>query len=618
MHGPKRLALILMVMAMFSALLPVGGQEAESADAEAETPGETVYVWAITGGTSAASDFAATAAQADGVVEATATLGGLDLSSVVRLEVEGTDRAAIASRLSDELGVPVAPGTTELSIGDDPLQGEQWALDPPAEGGIEVDDAWQRSRGEGVVVAVADSGIDPSHPDMDDIIAINTDEIPDNGVDDDNNGFIDDVAGWDFIENDPVPQETIGHGTSVSSLIAAPENGVGMVGVAPEAKIMPLRVCADRSCDLDAVLNAVIYAGANGADVVNLSLGGTAPEGHPDAETINEIIADAVEEYDIIVIAAAGNSAESTEDVELIPAEGSAVLGVASTSRDGSFTDVFDEAAPEFGSSYGPGIEVAAPGDDVLVADATSGEWSRGDGTSFSTPLTSGVAALIEGANDRSAEEIREYIMQTVSEHESLEGRVDTAGRTNARFAVWASKFTDSLGSIFIEDIAWLTQQRITLGCNPPVNSLYCPDQDVEREEMASFIVRALDLPATDQDYFEDDEGSVHEGDINSLREAGITYGCNPPENTEYCPTDVVTRGQMAAFLSRAFDLEAGADESAFTDHQDSVFYEDINKLAKENITIGCNPPENDRYCADEAVDRGQMAAFLRRAITQQ
>ena len=93
----------------------------------------------------------------------------------------------------------------------------------------------------------------------------------------------------------------------------------------------------------------------------------------------------------------------------------------------------------------------------------------------------------------------------------------------------------------------------MTTGCNPPVSDRYCPDSFVTREQMAAFLVRALDL--TDNgggNEFTDDNDSIFEEDIAKLAAAGITAGCNPPENTEFCPTDRVTREQMAAFLRRA------------------------------------------------------------------
>jgi hypothetical protein len=114
--------------------------------------------------------------------------------------------------------------------------------------------------------------------------------------------------------------------------------------------------------------------------------------------------------------------------------------------------------------------------------------------------------------------------------------------------------FMDDDGSVHEADINGLGASGITKGCNPPANTFYCPDQSVTREQMASFLVRALDLPAAEDMTFADTTGSVHQADIAALAQAGITKGCNPPNNTNYCPTDPVTREQMASFLVRALD----------------------------------------------------------------
>lgn len=111
---------------------------------------------------------------------------------------------------------------------------------------------------------------------------------------------------------------------------------------------------------------------------------------------------------------------------------------------------------------------------------------------------------------------------------------------------------------------------------------------------------------------FIDDDDSVFESDIEWMLAQGITRGCNPPDNNKYCPDGQVTRGQMAAFLTRALGLTDQAD-NPFTDDDGSIFEDDIEKLAAAGITRGCNPPSNDRYCPDNPVTRGQMAAFLRR-----
>jgi hypothetical protein len=168
----------------------------------------------------------------------------------------------------------------------------------------------------------------------------------------------------------------------------------------------------------------------------------------------------------------------------------------------------------------------------------------------------------------------------------------------------------------FASDIAWLAKEGITKGCNPPSNTQYCPDGHVTRGQMAAFLVRALGLTkGGGTNRFTDDNGSVFETDINKIAKAGITQGCNPPSNTRFCPDSRVTRGQMAAFLVRALGLTKGGGTNRFIDDNGSVFETDINKIAKAGITKGCNPPSNTRFCPNSYVSRGQMAAFLRRAF---
>lgn len=94
----------------------------------------------------------------------------------------------------------------------------------------------------------------------------------------------------------------------------------------------------------------------------------------------------------------------------------------------------------------------------------------------------------------------------------------------------------------------------------------------------------------------------------------GITSGCNPPENDLFCPDDSVTRGQMAAFLVRAYGFVADEVGDRFDDDNQSIFESSIERLATAGVTLGCNPPENNLFCPDQTVTRGQMAAFLRRA----
>ena len=113
--------------------------------------------------------------------------------------------------------------------------------------------------------------------------------------------------------------------------------------------------------------------------------------------------------------------------------------------------------------------------------------------------------------------------------------------------------FVDDDESIFVADIEWIAARGITRGCNPPRNDRYCPDSFVTRGQMAAFLVRAMGYTSTGGgDLFIDDNTSIFEDDIDRLAAAGVTKGCNPPANTNFCPYGHVTRGQMAAFLVRA------------------------------------------------------------------
>ena len=113
---------------------------------------------------------------------------------------------------------------------------------------------------------------------------------------------------------------------------------------------------------------------------------------------------------------------------------------------------------------------------------------------------------------------------------------------------------------------------------------------------------------------FCDDDTSIFENAIEKIAAAGITLGCNPPANTNFCPDLYVTRGEMAAFLSRALNLPA-SNAIDFIDDNHSIFESSIQKIAAAGITLGCNPPANTKFCPGEYVTRGQMAAFLTRAL---
>ncbi|MBW2470505.1 MAG: PQQ-dependent sugar dehydrogenase [Deltaproteobacteria bacterium] len=175
--------------------------------------------------------------------------------------------------------------------------------------------------------------------------------------------------------------------------------------------------------------------------------------------------------------------------------------------------------------------------------------------------------------------------------------------------------FLDDDGNVHEGNIEAIAAEGITVGCNPPWYDEYCPRKDVTRAQMAAMMVRALDL--TDdggRDWFVDDDGTWYEDSANKLAQAGITRGCNPPDNDRFCGADTITRGQFAAFMVRGYGYTDPGPGDRFVDDDDSIFEGDIDRLATAGVTLGCNPPDNDRFCPDGDVRRDQLASFLGRA----
>ena len=168
--------------------------------------------------------------------------------------------------------------------------------------------------------------------------------------------------------------------------------------------------------------------------------------------------------------------------------------------------------------------------------------------------------------------------------------------------------FTDDDGNTHEGMIEAIAAEGITLGCNEE-GTLFCPGDPVRRDQMASFIARGFELPATTQDFFPDDEGNTHEDNINRLAAAGITEGL---EDGTYDPAGVVTRAQMGSFLARAMELDpVGGDRF---DDVSGVHEANINAIAAAGVTEGCNEAGN-LYCPSDPVRRDQMASFIGRAL---
>ncbi len=172
----------------------------------------------------------------------------------------------------------------------------------------------------------------------------------------------------------------------------------------------------------------------------------------------------------------------------------------------------------------------------------------------------------------------------------------------------FSGTFSDDDGSIHEPNIEAIAAAGITQGCG---GDLFCPFDSVSRAQMASFLSRALDLAPTSTDFFADDNGSVHEVNINRVAAAGITLGC---EANRFCPNDPVTRAQMASFLVRALPDLIPATAEYFSDDDGLLHEDNIDTIRENEITFGCDVT-GTLYCPFDPVTRAQMASFLARAL---
>jgi subtilisin family serine protease len=521
-------------------------------------------------------------------------------------------------------------------IADEPKFDDQWSLENTGQTGGKVDAdidilrAWKVTTGSpGVTIAVLDTGVAFSHPDLSSRIWRNSGEVPDNNADDDGNGYVDDVRGWDAVDNDADPADTHGHGTFVSTIAVAPRNGVGMAGVAPDSVIMPVRVCGSSGgCAHSAILTGMAYAIDNGADVINLSFGGYGKSTAMEAAIRKATAAG------IVVVAAAGNDGINNDIKPFYPAsyDVGGLISVAASNH--------NDALASFSNYGAKSVDLVAPGQKVL-GGTLSNSWGTSSGTSFAAPKVAGVVALIKAAKPAlDPVQVANVLSGSADVLSNLSGKVASGGRLNAGSAVAKpadpiptdpiiepdkpiapdpdndeGKFSDIDNSVFENAIEKLAAAGITQGCNPPINDKFCPGDFVTRGEMAVFLARAFKY--TDdggEDFFVDDGEKFYENAANKIRFEGVTQGCNPPANDEYCGDELVTREQMAAFLVRALGLTDDGGGDVFVDDDGSIFEGAIDRLGTAGITQGCNPPENDKFCPKDFVTRGQMAAFLVRA----
>lgn len=304
---------------------------------------------------------------------------------------------------------------------------------------VKADKAWKLTQGEGVTIAIIDSGINYNHPDLAENIKINEKEIPDNGIDDDHNGLIDDVTGWDFAIGDAYPYDDESHGTHVSGLAAS-----SVSGIAKKAKILPIKAMLPTGMGTtSAIVSSIYYAIRQKADIINMSLGGDG-----DASPVLLAAIKKAQESGILVVAASGNSALDTDAKPsfLTSKDGSNVLAVAATDENDNLTDY---------SNYGlRSVDIAAPGgtqERPLVSTYSQTDLSKYiayPGTSMASPVTAGAAALVKSVNPSlSPEQIKAVLMKSVKRVSSLEDKVTSGGLLDAEAAVLSARSFNALAA---------------------------------------------------------------------------------------------------------------------------------------------------------------------------
>lgn len=367
---------------------------------------------------------------------------------------------------------------------DDPLLGEQWYLES-----IHAFDAWDIETGvDDVVVAVLDAGLDSDHPDLKKQIWTNSGEIANDGKDNDHNGYVDDVHGWDFIgdDNNPIPDNIGGedfaaqvHGTIIAGIIGAVgNNDEGVSGVAWKVKLMPVRMLDGIGAgDTTTAAQAIKYAVLNGADIINMSFSGTSYDA-----AFASIVKEAYD-HGVLIVAAMGNQDNGGIDADTTPVYPTCfedgqdwVLGVAAIDEDGNKADF---------SNYGRNCtDVSAPGTNIFGAQYADGELNTEeyggyyDGTSVAAPQVTGAAALLLAKfPSLTVDELRLAIQLSVDPVKTrgtyYAGKLGAGSLNVARALTVAGEFVgEEEGNVESTDVGGLTFVGSPAGSAPAVYGL--------------------------------------------------------------------------------------------------------------------------------------------------
>jgi subtilisin family serine protease len=287
-------------------------------------------------------------------------------------------------------------------------------------------DAWKVTTGDssanGPLIAVIDSGADLDHPDLVGNLWVNAGEIPGDGIDNDGNGVVDDIHGYDGGDDDGSPDDGVGHGTHVAGTIGAVgNNGIGVTGVNQKARLMICKIDSGGRITTDGAIRAVLYASKMGADITNNSWGGS---------RLNKATEDAYRASPALHIAAAGNNGADTDRTPFYPMGFDIPNMVAVGATD------HNDAKASFSNYGATSVDVTAPGKDIL-STKNGGGYHQLSGTSMASPFVAGVTGLIMSAYpDASHAEVKDRLINGSDKVAGLEGKSVSNGRVNAAKAL--------------------------------------------------------------------------------------------------------------------------------------------------------------------------------------
>lgn len=320
---------------------------------------------------------------------------------------------------------------------NDPENKQQWSYNSTT--GINVDEAYEnlpKTQPQEIIVAVVDTGVDYSHEDLNTVMWINSKEIPNDGVDNDNNGYIDDIYGIDLIHRSKDGQAgqlsipTEWHGTHVAGIIGAVQNNkLGIAGIANKVKIMSIQTVPDGEDDdeLDSdVVEAFLYAAHNGAKVINCSFGKEDPD---KTGAVKDVIDSLSQSHDILFVVSSGNDSVGEENLwynidrhPTYPASYTSenIIVVASTTPTAEVS--------EFSNIGEQSVDIGAPGSDIF-STITGNQYAESSGTSMAAPHVSGVAAMLWSYFPKlKALEIKDIMMKSVTRAPKLKNKFVSGG----------------------------------------------------------------------------------------------------------------------------------------------------------------------------------------------